>query len=289
MNTSLPHTAGTARSARPPTAPPARRGLFAPLNPPITDWRGRRVWLVGASSGIGEACAEALYRRGAQVLLSARKAEALQTFVDAHPPRDGALAQAWPLDVTNAAAVTATTRAILAQGPLDLVVYCAGHYREMRATAIDMADLRRHLDINYAGALHLMDALVPALVMQGHGHLSLISSVAGFRGLPKSLAYGPTKAALTNLAENLYLDLGPLGVGVSVVHPGFVQTPLTAQNDFTMPALITPAEAAESMIADWERGAFEIHYPKRFTRAMKLLRLLPYRLFFPLVRRMTGL
>ena len=91
MNTSLPHTAGTARSARPPTAPPARRGLFAPLNPPITDWRGRRVWLVGASSGIGEACAEALYRRGAQVLLSARKAEALQTFVDAHPPRDGAL------------------------------------------------------------------------------------------------------------------------------------------------------------------------------------------------------
>jgi len=168
-------------------------------------------------------------------------------------------------------------------------VYCAGHYREMRATAIDMADLRRHLDINYVGALHLMDALVPALVMQGHGHLSLISSVAGFRGLPKSLAYGPTKAALTNLAENLYLDLGPLGVGVSVVHPGFVQTPLTAQNDFTMPALITPAEAAESMIADWERGAFEIHYPKRFTRAMKLLRLLPYRLFFPLVRRMTGL
>jgi NAD(P)-dependent dehydrogenase (short-subunit alcohol dehydrogenase family) len=124
---------------------------------------------------------------------------------------------------------------------------------------------------------------------RGKGHISLISSVAGFRGLPKSLAYGPTKAALTNLAENLYLDLGPLGVGVSVVHPGFVQTPLTAQNDFTMPALITPPQAAQAMIDDWGRGVFEVHYPKRFTRWMKLMRLLPYRAYFPAVRRATGL
>ena len=96
--------------------------------------------------------------------------------------------------------------------------------------------------------------------------MSLISSVAGFRGLPKSLAYGPTKAALTNLAENLYLDLEPLGLGVSVVHPGFVQTPLTAQNDFTMPALITPDQAAQAMLDGWASGSFDIHYPKRFTR-----------------------
>lgn len=273
----------------PVAAAPRGFSLFKPMNPPITDWRGLRVWLVGASSGIGEATASALHARGAQVLVSARSREALDRFVLNHPPQHGLTAQAWPLDVTDAAAVTATAQEILAQGPLDLVVYCAGHYREMRATDMDMADLKRHLDINYVGALHVLDAVVPAMSARGQGHISLISSVAGFRGLPKSLAYGPTKAALTNLAENLYLDLGPLGLGVSVVHPGFVQTPLTAQNDFTMPALITPPQAAQAMIEDWGRGVFEVHYPKRFTRWMKLMRLLPYRAYFPAVRRATGL
>jgi NAD(P)-dependent dehydrogenase (short-subunit alcohol dehydrogenase family) len=274
-----------------PASRAAARGfsLFSPMNPTITDWRGLRVWLVGASSGIGEATASALHALGAQVLVSARKADALQAFVAAHPAQNGAAAQAWPLDVTDAAAVTRTAREILAQGPLDMVVYCAGHYREMRATDMDMADLKRHLDINYIGALHVLDAVLPSMTARGRGHVSLISSVAGFRGLPKSLAYGPTKAALTNLAETLYLDLQPQGLGVSVVHPGFVQTPLTAQNDFTMPALITPPQAAQAMVAGWEQGAFDIHYPKRFTRWMKLLRLLPYRTYFPAVRRFTGL
>jgi NAD(P)-dependent dehydrogenase (short-subunit alcohol dehydrogenase family) len=245
------------------------------------------VWVIGASSGIGEATASALHARGAQVLVSARKAASLDAFVQQHS--GGAGAQAWPLDVTDRTAVQQTTRAIQAQGPIDLVLYCAGHYREMRATDMDMADLQQHLAINYTGALNVMDAVLPALIARGQGHVSLISSVAGFRGLPKSLAYGPTKAALTNLAENLYLDLEPLGVGVSVVHPGFVQTPLTAQNNFTMPALITPEQAALDMIAGWAAGEFEIHYPKRFTRVMKLLRLLPYRAYFPAVRRFTGL
>lgn len=275
----------------PPRAAHGARGLslFGPMNPRITDWRGLRVWLIGASSGIGEATASALHARGAQVLLSARNAAALHAFVAAHPPSQGLPAQAWPLDVTDPLAVAQTTSLILAGGPLDLVLYCAGHYREMRATDMDLADLRRHVDINYLGALHVLDAAVPAMAARGRGHVSLISSVAGFRGLPKSLAYGPTKAALTNLAETLYLDLQPLGLGVSVVHPGFVSTPLTAGNSFTMPALITPAQAAQAMLAGWGQGAFDIHYPKRFTRWMKLLRLLPYRAYFPAVRRVTGL
>src|SRR3989344_5704546 len=121
------------------------------------------------------------------------------------------------------------------------------------------------------------------------GHVSLISSVAGFRGLPKSLAYGPTKAALINLAEALYLDLHDLGMGVSVINPGFVATPLTAGNDFTMPALISPEAAAAAIVQGWERGHFDIHFPKRFTRVMKLLRVLPYRWYFPAVRKFTGL
>ena len=273
--------------AAPGQARAVQRGFWSSLNPRITDWHGLRVWVIGASSGIGEATAAALHAGGAQVLVSARNAASLDAFVKRQSGGEGA--QAWPLDVTDAAAVKATAQAILAQGPLDLVLYCAGHYNEMRATEIDMADLKKHLAINYTGVLHVIDAVLPAMTARGAGHLSLISSVAGFRGLPKSLAYGPTKAALTNLAENLYLDLGPLGLGVSVIHPGFVQTPLTAQNDFTMPALITPEQAAKAMIAGWAQGDFDIHFPKRFTRVMKLLRLLPYRAYFPAVRRATGL
>jgi NAD(P)-dependent dehydrogenase (short-subunit alcohol dehydrogenase family) len=270
---------------------PTRWSLLRPMNPPLRDWQGLRVWLVGASTGIGAATASALHARGAQVLVSARKAATLDSFVAQHSAsRNGTRpAQAWPLDVTDRTAVARTAQAILAQGPLDLVLYCAGHYREMRATQIDMDDLQQHLAVNYSGALHVLDAVLPSMLAQGRGHVSLVSSVAGFRGLPKSLAYGPTKAALTNLAETLYLDVQPLGLGVSVIHPGFVQTPLTAQNEFTMPALITPEQAAQAMLEGWATGAFDIHYPKRFTRWMKLLRLLPYRAYFPLVRRFTGL
>lgn len=288
---STPHAFVDETPQKSDVQPVARRwSLLRPLNPPISDWHGRRVWVIGASSGIGHATAEALIRRGARVQLSARNAQALEAIVSSHrDTSDTFPAKAWPLDVTDAPAVARTARAILAQGPLDMVLYCAGHYREMRATEIDMMDLQQHLNINYSGVLRVINAVLPAMTARGKGHISVISSVAGFRGLPKSLAYGPTKAALTNLAETLYLDLQPLGLGVSVIHPGFVQTPLTAQNDFTMPALITPAQAAQSMIEGWGEGDFEIHYPKRFTRWMKLLRLLPYRLYFPAVRRFTGL
>ncbi|WP_101047991.1 SDR family NAD(P)-dependent oxidoreductase [Macromonas nakdongensis] len=254
------------------------------LNPPIRDWRGRRVWLVGASTGIGRALADKLHGLGATVIVSARKAAELNAFVAEHP---GSLAL--PLDVTDATAVQAAAASALQGGPLDLVCYCAGHYQAMRATAIDLDDLLRHQRINTEGALHLLHAVTPALLARGQGHLSLVSSVAGFRGLPQSLAYGPTKAALIHLAEALYLDLHPHGLGVSVINPGFVATPLTAQNTFAMPALITPAQAADAIVAGWAQGAFDIHFPKRFTRVMKLLRLLPYRLYFPLVRRATGL
>lgn len=278
----------------PPVVSPGGWSLLRPYNPRLRQWSGLRVWVVGGSTGIGRATALALAARGAQVMVSARGAAALDTLAAEHrqAARDRSEQrplQAWPLDVTDLSAVRTTAREILAQGPLDLVLYCAGHYRAMRATEFDMAELQRHLDINYRGALHVLDAVLPAMRERGSGHISLVSSVAGYRGLPQSLAYGPTKAALTNLAENLYIDLQPLGLGLSVVHPGFVQTPLTAQNAFDMPALITPEQAAQAMIDGWAQGAFDIHYPKRFTRWMKLLRVLPHRLYFPVVRRFTGL
>ncbi len=264
------------------------------LNPPLRDWAGKNVWLVGASSGIGQACANLLHAQGATVFVSARKAALLEAWVAAHPGQDEqgrSRAVALPLDVTDRAALQQATQAISARGSLDLVVYCAGHYLPVDARAYSLEEMLRHEQVNYVGALYLLEAVLPVLQAQSArgqgGHLSLVSSVAGFRGLPKSLAYGPTKAALINLAEALYLDLGPLGLGVSVVNPGFVETPLTAQNKFKMPALITPEVAAREMLAGWARGEFELHFPKRFTRWLKFMRLLPYRLYFPLVRKAT--
>jgi len=254
------------------------------LNPPIRDWQGQRVWLIGASTGIGRALAERLYAMGANVIVSARNLEALKAFVLDHPG-----STALPLDVTDRAAVRRAAGSALTEGPLDLVCYCAGHYQPMRATAIDLNGLLRHHEVNTVGALHVLDAVMPGMLARRQGHISLVSSVAGFRGLPQSLAYGPTKAALINLAETLYLDLHAHGLGVSVINPGFVETPLTAHNDFHMPALISPAEAAQAIVQGWATGDFEIHFPKRFTRLMKLLRLLPYRLYFAAVRRITGL
>jgi len=130
---------------------------------------------------------------------------------------------------------------------------------------------------------------MPEFVGNGRGGIGIVSSVAGYSGLPTGLVYGATKAALINLSETLYLDLAPRGIGVYLINPGFVKTPLTDKNEFTMPALISPGEAALAMVRGFERGEFEIHFPKRFTRWLKILRLLPYRLYFPIIHRFTGL
>jgi NAD(P)-dependent dehydrogenase (short-subunit alcohol dehydrogenase family) len=196
---------------------------------------------------------------------------------------------ALPLNVTDAQAVQAAARTVQDKQGLDVVMYCAGVYQPLRATDYNLAVMEQHMAVNYHGALYVLDAVLPALLAQGHGHLSLVSSVAGYRGLPQSLAYGPSKAALTHLGEALYLDLQDSGIGVSVINPGFVETPLTAQNTFTMPALITPAQAAQHILQGWRDGLFEIHFPKRFTLWLQLLRVLPYRWYFSLVRRATGL
>ncbi|MCV2419696.1 SDR family NAD(P)-dependent oxidoreductase [Paucibacter sp. DJ2R-2] len=259
------------------------------LNPKIQDWHGLTVWLVGASSGIGRAVAASLHSAGARVIVSARQADLLNDFAAQHPG-----AQPLPLDVMDAQALQQAVRQIVRNhGRIDLCLYCAGYYQPMRAQQFSLDEAMRHLDINYVGALKLLQALLPQMLLQAHqgqpGHISLVSSVAGYRGLPKSLAYGPSKAALSHLAEALYLDLSPEKIGVSVINPGFVATPLTAQNDFAMPALITADQAAQEILKGWARGEFEIHFPKRFTLWLKLLRHLGHGLYFRAVRRATGL
>ncbi len=259
-----------------------------PLNAPMREWQGKRVWLVGASSGIGLACAKALQAAGASVVISARELGALGEWARACGVQGPPVAL-MPLDVTDSLQVKYVTRQVAMGGQVDLMLYCAGHYRAQRATEFDLADMLRHQDVNYNGLLRVLAEALPVFLQQGFGHVSLVSSVAGWRGLPNGLAYGPTKAAMTNLAEILYMDLQDKGIGVSLISPGFVATPLTAQNSFQMPALLSPEQAAQAMLQGWAKGLFDIHFPKRFTVWLKLMRLLPYRLYFALVRRFTGL
>ena len=251
-----------------------------PMNPIIRDWHGRRVWLVGASTGIGAALAQALAGHGARLALSARSAEKLEAL--ACP---GALRL--PCDATDAASLAQARQSLLAAwGGIDLVIYLAGDYTPMRADEFDLARAEQVVAVNFNGAMRLTATVLPDL--QAGGGIAFVASVAGYRGLPKALCYGPGKAALIHFAECLYLDLAVRHIGVWLINPGFVQTRLTAQNDYAMPALLSPEQAAEAMIKGFAAGAFEIHFPKRFTGVLKFLSLLPYRWYFPLIRRFTG-
>lgn len=259
-----------------------------PLNPPQKNWQGKVVWVVGASSGIGRATASALHANGARLIVSARSERALKDFVGEH---SGAVSL--PLDVTDIAAVrTAASRVIRERG-LNCLVYSAAHYREMSAQTFNLDDLNRHLQVNYGGFVGILETVVPYFLQRSEQtprpplHISVIGSVAGYSGLPKSLAYGPTKAALINLAETLYVDLHGHGIGVSLISPGFVATPLTAHNNFRMPALISPEQAAIEILHGWSKGEFEIHFPKKFTWWLKVLKAMPYRLSFAATRTLT--
>ena len=255
------------------------------MNPKIRDWNGKRVWVIGASTGIGLACAHLLTDVGASVAYSARSKDKL---LEATAGRARALVA--PLDVTDHASVAQAFNMIVAQwGRIDLVLVVAGGYNEMRVDSFDLAAANGMIDLNLRGVFNCLDLVLPLLLKQGAGGIGVVASVAGFGGLPKALVYGPTKAALINLSESLYLDLHPRGIAVYQINPGFVDTPLTANNDFAMPALMSAQDAAFAMVEGIERGQFHIHFPKRFTTGLRLARLLPYRLYFWLIHKVTGL
>jgi NADP-dependent 3-hydroxy acid dehydrogenase YdfG len=255
------------------------------LNPPLPPWKNCRIWVIGASTGIGAATARSLLDAGAHVALSARKADMLAK-VAGRDPR--ALIE--PLDFTDSAQVAgAWERLRSAWGGIDLVLIVAGSHAEIRAWDLTEAKAMALLKTNLHGVIGTIATILPALLAQGKGALGIVASVAGYRGLPKALIYGASKAALINFTETLYLDLHPKGFGVYLINPGFVKTPLTDQNEFAMPHLITAEAAATALIAGLRAGDFEIDFPKAFTRQLKLLRLLPYRWYFALIHRATGL
>ena len=264
--------------------------MIRPLNEPVTSWAGKRIWIIGASTGIGAALARQLAERGARLALSSRRAEALAAAVvqGGSASLDGA--RLLPCDITDASAVAMALETLVAGwGGVDLVLVSAGAYNAMRADALDRGVAAHILATNLHGPLNVVASVVPQLLRQGSGAIGIIGSIAGYGGLPTAVIYGPSKAAIINLSEAMYFDLRPRGINVYLISPGFVETPMTAANDFHMPALISAEEAAQEMIKGMEAGAFEIHFPRRLTYVFKVLRMLPYRLYFAIVRRVTGL
>ncbi len=238
----------------------------------------RVVWITGASTGIGRQLAAQLAKAGVIVAASARSAEKLKDIAPG--------VYAYPVDVTDAGAMRLAFESITRDhGPVDLAVCAAGTYRPLDAANFDIANFTGSMAVNYHGVIHALASLLPAMLARREGHVAWVASVAGFRGLPKAAAYGPTKAALINLAESLKPELERDGVIVSVINPGFVATPLTAQNEFPMPFLMQPDEAARRIIAGLLRRRFEIAFPRRFVAIIKLGRIMPNALYFWIVRK----
>ncbi|MEQ9638810.1 MAG: SDR family NAD(P)-dependent oxidoreductase [Alphaproteobacteria bacterium] len=246
---------------------------------------GKVVWITGASSGIGQAAALELARRGERVCISARGGRALEELAQDH-----ANLRAYAVDVTDATAMAETAAAIAeAEGPIDIAVFNAGIHRPVTPERFDPATFRTLLDVNVMGVVNGIGAVLPAMRERRAGRIAIVSSVAGYSGLPTASAYGATKAALINMAESLKLDLDSHGIKVQLICPGFVKTPATDRNPFPMPFLME-AEDAARRIADGLAGdAFEITFPRRFTWQLKVLRMLPYRFYFWLIHKQTGL
>lgn len=235
-----------------------------------------RWWIVGASEGLGRALARALDAQGAALVLSARSADRLADL--AAGLRD---AQPVPMDVTDPASVAAAARAA---GRIDGLIYCAGAYRPMSATGMDPGAAATIADTNFTGALRVVGAALPDLLARRAGRLVLVGSLSGFRGLPGAIGYGASKAAVMHLAENLRADLRDTGVTVQVVNPGFIDTRLTRQNDFRMPMIMSPEDAAARVLRAIRRGRFSTSFPAPFSWLFRLGACLPLSLFQALFR-----
>ena len=254
-----------------------------PLNKPVISFYNKRIWVIGATSGIGLACAKNFLSHGAKVAISARRADLLQQINDTYP-EDQVLALT--LDARNHSDLTNAYKTIKAKwGGLDLMVFVSGIYEPMRADNFDLSKAKNIIDLNVLGPMSACDVVLPDFIANQSGGIAVVSSVAGYSGLPKALAYGPSKAAMINFCENLYYDLKPKGISVYMINPGFVATDATANNDFHMPALITPEKASEYILDGIQAGEFDIHFPKRFSLFLKFLRILPYSIYFYLLKK----
>ncbi|HWV27273.1 MAG TPA: SDR family NAD(P)-dependent oxidoreductase [Aeromicrobium sp.] len=243
---------------------------------------GQRVWLVGASSGIGAELARELLRRGAHVAISARDVARLNVV-------SGGQMTVVPVDAVNREAVASAYEQVTdALGGVDAVVWCAGFWKQFDAARWDADIFAQHIDVNLLGLNNVLAATLPEMVRRGSGHVVGIASVAGYRGLAGAEAYGATKAAQINLLESLRAAVKRHGVRVTTVCPGFVRTEMTAANEFSMPFLIDPDQAARAIADGWEQQRTEIVFPWQMAVLMKIARLLPVRLWAALTSRMSN-
>lgn len=245
------------------------------------------VWIVGASSGIGRALALEMARDGWTVAASARREEQLDELAAEGP---AGKIKPYPVDATDAEACAETAAKIEKQvGPITCAVFAAGTHLPQPLDDFKVEDFRKLLDINVGGVVNGIAAILPGFRARKAGHLVVVASVAGYRGLPQAPGYGATKAALINLTESLKFDFDHIGVKTQVVCPGFVRTPLTDKNPFSMPFLMEVEDAARDMYRGMKSNAFEVTFPKRFAYILKFLGLLPDWLYFKLVHKGTGL
>jgi short-subunit dehydrogenase len=253
------------------------------LNSRISKFKDKKIWIIGASSGIGEACARAFIDEGAHVSISARRLDHLLKIKDDYPC---AQVLCHPLDVKNTEQINLNYQEIKKHwGKIDLLIYVAGYYEAMRADEFNLSTAKDIFDINVLGPMAACSTTLPDFLKQGAGGIAIVASVAGYSGLPKSLAYGPSKAAMINFCESLYYDLHSKNISVYMINPGFVETAATKNNDFHMPALISSKKASEYILSGIKNGEFDIHFPKQFSLVLKLLRILPYSIYFYLLKK----
>jgi short-subunit dehydrogenase len=230
--------------------------------------------VTGASGGIGAALVRELAARGCRVAASARRTEQLDELAAAFPGSVLAV----PADVTDRAAMLAAVARVRDEiGPVEVAIMNAAHWGQFNVDAWDTELLRRHFDTNVMGTVHGIEAVLPDMRRRGSGAIVGLASVAGYRGLPRSEAYGATKAAQINMLESLRIDLRPMGIEVITVCPGFVRTQLTSVNTFPMPFMLEPADAARRICDGIAKGKAEIVFPLPMMLAMKAVRLVPVR------------
>jgi short-subunit dehydrogenase len=239
----------------------------------------KKIWITGASSGIGKALAEKFATEGWRVAASARRKEILDEMAS------NKNISSYPLDVTNQEQTSDVFSKIINEfGSLDLCVFSSGTYDPKLEQEINIKQNKFVMETNFFGVLHCIKAVEKYFKDRQDGHISVVSSIAAYRGLPNSSGYGPSKAALTNLTESLYFDFKKHNVRISLVSPGFIKTPLTDKNEFPMPFIKSPEFAAEKMFNGLTKSkAFEIHFPKALTLLLKFLRILPYRIYLFLI------
>jgi short-subunit dehydrogenase len=246
------------------------------------------IWITGASSGLGRELARQYVTLGHQVCVSARGEAALEELAASCGDAAGSI-RIFPLDVTSIDQVKSCFENICATvGIPDISVLNAGTHMANSVEPFDATIFRRLMEINYMGVVNCLQSAVPAYIAQRKGHIAVVSSVAGYQGLPNASAYGASKAALINMCEALQPELAAAGVKLQLVNPGFVRTPLTDLNEFPMPFLMEVDAAAGRIIRGLESNRFEISFPRRFTWLLKMLQLLPYTVYLRLTRKLMN-